>query len=81
MRNYVLGVLSGVAGSVLYFIAPALAWYFWAIFVAGCLLIAFSFDVFFGSFKEHQPRAAWLGLLIFGGSGVVLQALVWGLGA
>ncbi|MCP4750733.1 MAG: hypothetical protein GY866_07565 [Proteobacteria bacterium] len=80
MRNYILGVLSGLAGSALYFYAPQLAWYFWALFVVSCLLIAFSFDVFFGSRAEHQPRAAWMGLTMFGGSGAVLQALVWGLG-
>ncbi len=80
MRNYALGVLSGLAGALLYSVAPQTAWYFWALFVGGCLLIAFSFDVFFGSLQEHQSRAAWLGLLIFGGSGAVLQAAVWVLG-
>jgi len=80
MRNYILGVFSGVAGAVLYMIAPALAWYYWGAFVVGCLLIAFSFDVFFGSLQEHQTRAAWLGLTIFGGAGVAIQAVVWGLG-
>ena len=77
MRNYSLGVLSGLGAALLYSFSPQLAWYFWVLFVAGCLLITFSFDVFFGSLKEHQPRAAWLGLLIFGGSGAVLQATVW----
>lgn len=80
MRNYLIGVLSGLAGCLLYTMAPQTAWYFWMLFVAGCLLIAFSFDVFFGSLKENQPRAAWLGLLIFGGSGAVFQVLVWTLG-
>ena len=80
MRNYILGVLSGLAGALLYSIAPQTAWYFWVLFIGGCLLIAFSFDVFFGSLKEHQPRAARLGLLIFGGSGAALQAAVWVLG-
>ena len=80
MRNYILGVLSGLAGAFLYSTAPKLAWYFWALFVTGCLLIAFSFDVFFGSLKEHQTRAAWLGLILFGGSGAVLQGAVWVLG-
>ena len=80
MRNYILGVLSGTAGAALYSVAPALAWYYWVLFAGSCILIAFSFDVFSGSFKEHQPRAAWMGLLMFGGPGVVLQALVWGMG-
>ncbi|MBT4638528.1 MAG: hypothetical protein HOB38_11335 [Deltaproteobacteria bacterium] len=80
MRNYILGVLSGLAGAALYTLAPALAWYYWLMFVGGCFLIAFSFDVIFGSLQEHQQRAAWMGGLLFGGPGVVLQALVWGLG-
>lgn len=80
MRNYILGVLSGLAGAILYSTAPQTSWYIWGLFSASCLLIAFSFDVFFGSLKEHQSRAAWLGLLIFGGSGAALQAIVWVLG-
>ncbi len=80
MRNYILGLLSGIAGTMLYISAPALVWYYWVMFAGSCLLIAFCFDVFFGSLKEHQPRAAWMGVLMFGGPGVVLQGLVWGLG-
>ncbi len=80
MRNYILGVVTGLAGSALYYADPQLAWYFWIAFAVSCLLIAFSADVFFGSLAEHQPRAAWMGLAMFGGSGLVLQALVWGLG-
>jgi len=80
MRNYLLGVISGVAGAGLYRSTPALDWYFWMLFVAGCVLIAFSLDVFWGSRQEHQPRAAWLGILLFGGLGVGFQLLVWGWG-
>ena len=32
----------------------------------------FGFDVLIGSFKGHQPRAAWMGLGMFGGLGVVM---------
>ncbi len=80
MRNYILGVLSGIAGAVLYFSAPDLTWYYWALFFFSCILIAFSFDVIIGSLREHQSRAAWMGGLMFGGSGAILQGLVWGLG-
>ena len=80
MRNYILGVLSGLAGALLYSTAPQLAWYFWALFIVSVALIVFSFDVFFGSRAEHQLRAAWMGLIMFGGSGAVLQTWVWTLG-
>jgi len=80
MRNYILGILSGLAGALLYIKIPGLAWYLWGLFVVSTLLIVFSFDVFFGSREEHQPRAAWMGLLIFGGTGIVLQAWVWAMG-
>ncbi len=80
MRNYILGILSGIAGTALYTLAPALAWYYWVMFVSSCLLVVFSMDVFFGSLQEHQTRAAWMGVLLFGFPGVVLQALVWGMG-
>ena len=39
----------------------------------------FGFDVLLGSFKEHQPRAAWMGLGMFGGLGVVLILVASGL--
>jgi hypothetical protein len=49
-------------------------------FLAGSGLSAFGIDVFFGSFEEKQPRAAWMGLALFGGPGAFLLAMVWMLG-
>lgn len=81
MRNYLLGVVSGLAGAALFTHAPDMAWYFWLLFVVSTGLIVFGFDVFFGSRAEHQLRAGWMGLALFGGAGAVMQAMVWTLGA
>jgi hypothetical protein len=80
MRNYVLGVLSGLAAAALHASAPQLQWYFWVLFAVSAVLILLGVDVYYGSRVEHQERAAWLGLALFGGSGALLQAIVWTLG-
>ena len=76
MRNYILGMLTGILGAALYVVEPAPAWYLWILFLAGSALVAFSLDVFFGSLEEHQSRAAWLGLTLFGGPGGALLFIV-----
>ena len=75
MRNLILGILIGVAGTSLWRLKPPAAWYVWAFFALGSALIALGFDVLFGSLKEHEPRAAWLGFGMIGGAGAVLLLL------
>jgi hypothetical protein len=76
MRNYIIGILTGILGAAMYFAEPGPAWYLWILYIAGSALVAFSLDVFFGSLEEHQSRAAWMGLTLFGGPGVVLLFIV-----
>ena len=76
VRNYVVGILTGILGAAMFFAEPGPAWYLWIFFIAGALSVAFSLDVFFGSLQEHQPRAAWMGLTLFGGPGLVLLLIV-----
>jgi hypothetical protein len=76
MSNYALGILTGILGTALYSAEPEPAWYLWIPFLVGSALVAFSIDVFRGSLEEHQPRAAWMGLALFGGPGVVLLSIV-----
>jgi len=76
VRNYIIGILPGILGTAMYFAEPGPAWYLWILFAAGSALVAFSLDVFFGSLEEHQSRAAWMGLTLFGGPGVVLLFIV-----
>jgi hypothetical protein len=76
MRNYIIGLLTGILAGALFFATPAAPWYFWILLLAGSGLAAFGLDVFLGSFEENQPRAAWMGLALFGGPGAVLLAVV-----
>jgi zinc transporter ZupT len=71
MINFILGIISGVLGAVIFFKAPSPAWYVWVLFVLGAALFAFSFDVLIGSIKEHQKRAARLGFVFFALPGLV----------
>ncbi len=77
MRNYLIGLFTGIGAGCLYYANPSAAWYLWILFIAGVGLASFGLDAFFGSFEEHQPRAAWMGLTLFGGPGAVLLVLVW----
>jgi hypothetical protein len=80
MVNLVLGILIGIAGSWVYSRPQIVPWYAWGLFVLGAALIVFAADVVVGSFKEHQPRAAWMGLGLFGGMGAVMIVAGWSLG-
>ena len=72
MINLILGILIGITGSWLWSQPHPIPWYAWALFAMGAAAVVFALDVFVGSFKEHQPRAAWMGLGIFGGLGALL---------
>jgi hypothetical protein len=79
MLNLLLGLLIGIAASWLYVQPQPVPWYAWVLFASGAGAVVFGFDVLVGSFKEHQPRAAWMGLGMFGGLGVVLVLVASGL--
>jgi len=79
MVNLFLGILIGMAASWLYFQPLHVPWYAWGLFVFGAAAVAFGFDVLIGSFKEHQPRAAWMGLGLFGGMGALMILACWAL--
>ena len=80
MRNYIIGLLTGIFVGALFYATPAPAWYLWIFFLSGSGLAWFGLDVFLGSFEENQPRAAWMGLAMFGGPGFFLLFIVWSLG-
>ena len=75
MVNLILGILTGIAGTCLFFKGATQAWYVWVFFVLGAASIIFSFDVLIGSIKEHQQRAAVLGFLMFVVPGAVLTGV------
>ena len=79
MLNLLLGFLIGIAASWLYVQPQPVPWYAGVLFASGAGAVVFGFDVLVGSFKEHQPRAAWMGLGMFGGLGVVLVVVASGL--
>jgi hypothetical protein len=77
MFNLWLGILIGIGGSWLYIQPRLVPWYAWGLFIMAAAAIAFGFDVFFGSYREDQPRAAWVGMGIFGGLGALMILACW----
>ena len=71
--NLILGLLTGIVGTTLFFKGSSQTWYVWVLFLLGAASVIFSFDVLIGSIKEHEKRAALLGFLMFGVPGAVLM--------
>lgn len=71
MRNFILGILVGIGGSWLFTRETPVGWLVWLLFAAGSVLVVFGFDVLLGSLKEHEERAAWVGVGLFGGLGAI----------
>jgi hypothetical protein len=67
--------LIGLAGGWLLFSKPPLPWWLWVFFILGSALVVLATDVFFGSRKEHEVRASWSGLILFGGTGTAFLSL------
>jgi vacuolar-type H+-ATPase subunit I/STV1 len=74
---YILGVLTGAVAYSLYLISKksALNWLLWSGLIAGSALILFSIAWAVGSVLEGVPRAASMGILLFGLSGVIILTL------
>ena len=74
---YILGILTGAVTYSLYLISKktALNWLLWSGLIAGCTLILFSIAWAVGSVLEGVPRAASMGILLFGLSGVIILTL------
>jgi len=71
---YILGVLTGAVAYSLYLISRKniLNWLLWCGLIAGSALILFSIAWAVGSVLEGVPRAASMGILLFGLSGVII---------
>ena len=74
---YILGVLTGAVAYSLYLVSRriTLNWLSWSGLVAGSALILFSIAWAVGSVLEGVPRAASMGVLLFGLSGVIILTL------
>ena len=74
---YILGVLTGAVAYALYLVSRkfTLNWLLWSGLMAGNFLILFSIAWAVGSVLEGVPRAASMGILLFGLSGVVILTL------
>jgi hypothetical protein len=74
---YILGVLTGAVAYSLYLISmkSTLNWLLWSGLIAGSSLILFSIAWAVGSVLEGVPRAASMGILLFGLSGVIILTL------
>ena len=74
---YILGILTGAVAYSLYLISKKtpLNWFLWSGLIAGSSLILFSITWAVGSVLEGVPRAASMGLLLFGLSGFTILTL------
>ena len=74
---YILGVLTGAVAYSLYLISrkATVNWLSWCGLIAGSALILFSIAWAVGSVLEGVPRAASMGLLLFGLNGVTILTL------
>ena len=74
---YILGVLTGAVSCALYLISRrnTLNWLSWSGLIAGSALILFSIAWAVGSMLEGVPRAASMGILLFGLSGLIILTL------
>ena len=74
---YLLGVLTGLCAYLLYEVSrrSRLDWISWSGLVAGTFLMLFTIAWCAGSVLEGVPRAASMGLLFFGFSGIVILTL------
>jgi hypothetical protein len=74
---YILGVLTGAVAYALYLISKktTLNWILLFGLIAGSSLILFSIAWAVGSVLEGVPRAASMGILLFGLSGVIILTL------
>ena len=79
MVNLMLGIVIGAAGSWLLFQPHPIPWYSWVLLAMGAAAVVFAFDVLIGSLKEHEQRAACMGLGMFGGLGSVFILIGWSL--
>ena len=53
-----------------------IGWYVWPLIAAVVIGLGLTAQHFFASFKELEPRAAWMGLLFMGGPTVALACVV-----
>jgi hypothetical protein len=74
---YILGILTGAVAYFLYLTSKkiTLNWLSWSGLIAGSSLILFSIAWAVGSVLEGVPRAASMGILLFGLSGVIILTL------
>ena len=71
---YILGILSALSGYLMYeySIKHTLNWKSWSGLVLGLFLVLFSIAWGVGAVLEGVPRAASMGLLLFGFSGIII---------
>lgn len=53
----------------------SIPWYGWGIGITAFLLATLTLQTFIGSFREREPRAAWLSLLFMGVPALVLTTI------
>lgn len=74
---YIIGILSALSGYLMYeySLKHPLDWISWSGLILGVFLVLFSVAWGVGAVLEGVPRAASMGLLLFGFSGIIMLTL------
>ena len=74
---YILGILSALLGYLMYeySLKQPLNWISWSGLISGVFLVLFSVAWGVGAVLEGVPRAASMGLLLFGLSGIIILTM------
>ena len=55
----------------------AIDWKAWVGMITGCLLVLFAIAWAAASYAEGEPQSGAMGIVVFGGAGLVVLALTW----
>ncbi len=76
---FIEGILVSLAGFGMVALARRypIDWKAWVGMITGCLLVLFSVAWAAASFAEGEPQSGAMGIVVFGGAGLVILALTW----
>ena len=77
---FMFGLVLGVVGMLLFQVVRrgvVISWYEWLIGAIGVVLLYLGVWHFFGSMRELESQAGWLGLAVIALPGIILLVVAW----